>query len=486
MNDSTNLNSRLLAPNKAIQRCIALIDALGLDPWTHPVLLAISGGADSMAMALAFHYWWNAHAEKPHENSTRQSLLKPPFPLRAMVVDHGIRPNSASEARGVCSRLHALGLDASIATVGSSPPKGGVQAWARAQRYQLLADAAAPHDAVIVTAHHAGDQAETVQMRLSRGSGLTGLAGMQRLTHHGGVRLARPFLDLDQADLHACLNASGIAVVDDPSNHDDRFERVRVRKQQAVSGLAPDLLRLARASDGLNSRLHTALEAAMSGQMGLSPYGWGWIDHTAFTRLPETARHALLDRMIRSMATAPHPVERASIMRLDRSLLEQKDVTLGGCEWRHDHKSHDEKSGGAGGRILCLAEAERLPHPVAMDGLRPSCLFDGRWRIILPPGMKAVIEPMGAARFAAWRRKNPARFREIAAPARAFWRIPVIVSPEAGRINGVEALDGSHFAPQLKCNIVDFRDRDYGLSGMAFIGCRLISSSNSFKERLRP
>ena len=126
-------------------------------------------------------------------------------------------------------------------------PGTGLQKTARAARYRLLAEAAEKGGAgLILTAHTLDDQAETVLIRLSRGSGLTGLAAMQRMTVVPGqdaVSLVRPLLDLPKARLLATLKAAKVAFADDPSNRDPRFTRVRLR------GLMPKL-----AQEGLDAR----------------------------------------------------------------------------------------------------------------------------------------------------------------------------------------------------------------------------------------
>ena len=175
--------------------------------------LAVSGGPDSLGLLLL------ANAAYPGR-------------VRAATVDHGLRAESAAEAEfvaGLCVRLgvpHAI-LEAEMAETRN------LQAAARARRYALLGrwldESGLPF---LATAHHLDDQAETLVMRLLRGAGLSGLAGIRAATG----RIVRPLLGWRRAELAAIVAAAGIAPIDDPSNRDARFDRTRIRRQLAETG----------------------------------------------------------------------------------------------------------------------------------------------------------------------------------------------------------------------------------------------------------
>ena len=430
MNASPSLKPPQAARNSALEACIDRIDGLGLDPENDSLLLAVSGGPDSMAMAHAFEAWRRCRA--------------PSIRMDALIVDHGLRPGSDTEAGMVKEWLKDRGIGASVAGIGETPPRRGTQAWARLHRYRLLAREAAPRDAVVATAHHAGDQAETVLMRVRRGSGLAGLSGMARHSSMNGMRLCRPFLDLDPGTLRASLDGSGIPTVDDPSNSDGRFERVRVRGELAESGAAPLLCRLADAASRLKGALLDGVRAAMAGKAGLSASGHCWVDRDAFAALPDTAAAGLLSLMVRAMATARYPVSGEALARLAVAIRQGRETTLGGCEWR-------VSAADGGERVVCLAEAERLPPAIGpVDGFH---LFDRRWQVFAPGEFRARVEAIGAERFAALRRAHPAWEPPRGVPARAFWRIPVLVRGPGGRSgtprNGTVALDDSTLVPHV-------------------------------------
>jgi len=210
-----------------------------------PVLvLAVSGGPDSTALMLLAARW-------------RQSFARGPT-LTAVTVDHGLRPESKNEARAVAKLARKLGIAHRTLRWTGKKPSTGLQEAARAVRYKLLAGAAKRAGAaVIVTAHTLDDQAETVLIRLTRGSGLTGLAGMRRSRAIFGagksLTLLRPLLTIPKSRLIATLRAENIPFAHDPSNADPRFTRARLR------GLMPKL-----AEEGLDARRLALLAGRMA------------------------------------------------------------------------------------------------------------------------------------------------------------------------------------------------------------------------------
>jgi tRNA(Ile)-lysidine synthase len=178
----------------------------------------------------------------------RKSLKRGPT-LSAVTVDHGLRKKSKAEATAVAKLARKLGVTHRIVRWTGSKPKTGLPQAARQARYRLLSQTARQVGAAhILTAHTLDDQAETVLIRLLRGSGITGLAGMARMTTvpengEGEIKLVRPLLDIAKARLIATLKAEKIPFADDPTNRDPRFTRARLR------GLMPLL-----AQEGLDAR----------------------------------------------------------------------------------------------------------------------------------------------------------------------------------------------------------------------------------------
>jgi len=262
------------------------------------LLLAVSGGPDSTALMVLAARWRKARKNGPA--------------LIAVTVDHGLRKESAAEARAVAKLARQLGIQHRTLRWTGAKPKTGLPRAARVARYRLLAAAARKAGApAILTAHTLDDQAETVLIRMSRGSGLTGLAGMQRVSALPGdaggrgepPRLVRPFLDIPKARLIATLKAAKVPFAEDPTNRDPRFTRARLRGLMpilAAEGLDAARLallarRLARAEAALAAAAAAALcqLAAKPGERGILAF-----DRSGFLALPGEIAQRVLGRAI--------------------------------------------------------------------------------------------------------------------------------------------------------------------------------------------
>lgn len=202
--------------------------------------IAVSGGPDSLGLLLL------AHAALPGR-------------VEAATVDHGLRAGSADEAAEVARICADLDIPHATLTVEVAP--GNVQAEARLARYAALAGWAGERGiAAIATAHHADDQAETLLMRLNRASGVAGLAGARERGRVPGtdLPLLRPVLGWRRAELGAVVEAVGLVAAQDPSNANDRFDRVRIRKALAdadwldVAAIAESAAHIAEADAALD------------------------------------------------------------------------------------------------------------------------------------------------------------------------------------------------------------------------------------------
>ena len=178
-----------------------------------PLLLAVSGGADSMAMLALAH------------------AAALPGGIAVATVDHRLRADAAAEAGLVADYSATLGVPHVTLTPADRIAGASIQAQARAARYALLADHARHIGAAaIATAHHVDDQAETFLMRAGRGSGLSGLGGVRTTTEINDSRIVRPLLDWRRAELRAIVRGRDIPFVDDPSNRDPAHDRTRYRQ----------------------------------------------------------------------------------------------------------------------------------------------------------------------------------------------------------------------------------------------------------------
>lgn len=348
-----------------------------LGPFVFPIAIACSGGPDSLALTWLAHRWAGGRA-------------------LALIVDHGLRAESAAEARSVAAQLAEQGIAARVLTL-VLPAGPGLQERARAARRSALLDACHAAGAThLLLGHHARDQAETLAFRALRGSGARGLAGMAPLSVAAEALLLRPLLDMPPARLAATCAAAGLRPVTDPSNADLRFTRARLRQVgdlEAVLAAAPAFAaRRARAEAALATRAATCLR--------LLPEGCAFLDHAALGR-DATAR-ALLGALVRMVGGRAHAPPPAAVARM----LAAGQGSLGGAVWR-------------GGWL-----AREAPGPPMPAG--PGTLWDGRFR--LPRGMAAGDGEVRALGPAAAARLRP-RHRPV--PSLALAALPVIRGGDA-------------------------------------------------------
>lgn len=276
------------------------------------LLLAVSGGPDSIALMVLAARWRKALSRKPN--------------LIVATVDHGLRAESKREAADVAKLAGKLGLTHRTLRWTGAKPKTGLPQAARLARYALLAGAARKAGAAhILTAHTLDDQAETVLIRMSRGSGLTGLAAMARESNvpgSGTIKLVRPLLDIPKARLIATLRAEKIPFADDPSNRDPRFTRARLRglmPQLAEEGLdARRLSQLARRLKRADAAIEAAVDRAhteLTADLGAP----GAYDAGGYARLPAEIGLRLLGRAIASLGDEG-PVELGKLEALKEAL----------------------------------------------------------------------------------------------------------------------------------------------------------------------
>lgn len=282
-------------------------DLAALWPGEGLLGVAVSGGPDSLALLL---------------------LAQAAFPGRiaAATVDHGLRPANATEAAMVAELCDRIGVP--HATLPVTLAEGNVQAEARTARYAALAQwMTAGGIAALTTAHHADDQAETLLLRLNRGSGVAGLAGVRARGTVPGTRLPliRPLLGWRRAELGAMVVEAGLKAADDPSNRDDRFDRVRIRKALAgadwmdVPALAASAAHLADGDAALD------WAAAREWQECVSPAPLGLVYR------PQAPRAVALRVLTRIVTELDGEAPRGSaVARLFDSLVARQPASIGG------------------------------------------------------------------------------------------------------------------------------------------------------------
>ena len=271
------------------------------------LLLAVSGGPDSTALLFLAARW------------RKKSKAK----LTAVTVDHGLRKEAKSEAAAVGRLARKLGVPHRVVKWTGKKPKSGIQQAARTARYALLAAAAKKAGAShIVTAHTLDDQAETVLMRMARGSGIGGLGGIARKSRLEGLTLVRPLLDVPKTRLIATCKSAKFRFADDPSNFDPKFTRARLRPLMAVlaaEGL--DARRLSALARRLR-RADAAIEAVAERAAAQWPETEGAtvIPAAGFVSLPAEVALRLLGRSV-SRHASEGPVELGKLEALMAAVL---------------------------------------------------------------------------------------------------------------------------------------------------------------------
>jgi tRNA(Ile)-lysidine synthase len=389
-----------------------------------PMAVAVSGGADSMAL---MHIAQRALELVP---PLLKSMAPPGRPrLMVLTVDHGLRSGSAEDAAWVASQAEAAGLPCRILRWDGEKPTQGIQAAARAARYRLmhtaLIEEAKRYDRLerlLLTAHHYEDQAETFLMRLARGSGLDGLSAMQTVAlittppapegaYGAQLELHRPLLDLPKSRLVATLREAGLTWRQDPSNDRDDFERVRVRKALAAlselgissESIARSAARLSRARSAIMRQTAEAVRAHVDWHDGQ----FGAISVEILNDLPEEIAIRVLKQLIGAYGgEAPDPrlSEIEALAERIRATTDRawpaRAATLGGCrlDWRPDS---DLRVWREAGRVT-------LPALQIQPGTK-SAVWDRRFEISASDDLGGGVEvrALGAAGWKALRSELP-------------------------------------------------------------------------------
>ncbi len=281
------------------------------------VVVGVSGGADSMALALLTHEWCRTQGGQ----------------MIAATVDHGLRSESLDEAKWVGQELGKYGIKHVILPWIGDKPAGGVQEQARNARYDIL-DAFMETNGIfhLLIAHHAGDQEETIAMRAARGVGKLGQAGMSARRYLRNGRILRPLLSVPKGDLKATLMSRGQAWIEDPSNINEKFERVRVRSAiAAADAQATDVSRVANTRNELEAEIGDLLARSVT----LHANGVALIDRNIFlaSAAPTDGAIYTLGQVLRTVGGSGYmpALDQLSdaLVRLTNNATAR--ISLGGC-----------------------------------------------------------------------------------------------------------------------------------------------------------
>ncbi len=403
-NNATNAAERsLLGDNPLASLDVAafavLMAACGpFEPRPH-IAVAVSGGADSLALMHLLNRWVRDREGK----------------LTALTVDHELRRESAGEADQVSSWAAEAGIAHHILRWSGDKPETGLAAAARAARYDLVSTwcrlAGILH---LATAHQLDDQRETAAMRQARGGASEmGLAGMSLISVLNGVRLLRPLLPVPGGALRHFLARAGLAWIEDPSNRDLRFERIRWR--QGIEGSLPSAANIARWS-AQRAKDEWSVADLFVRSADIKMAGHICVDLEPWRHVPERIAVAGLGRLIRLAAGAHYPPAQIPLARvLGDWLSGPRVMSLGGAllsHWR-------------GQGIICR-EAAGVTQELRCNGL-----WDGRFAVKFAPDM--TVKALGEAGVAEIGQSGYAQSSNRDIPAVARPALPA-VRDSAGRL----------------------------------------------------
>ena len=278
------------------------------------VAAAVSGGADSMSLALLAKDWIGSMGGR----------------LYALTVDHRLRTESAAEARQVGQWLAAHGIAHHVLQWTGERPSSGLQEAARQARYRLLENWCEERGILhLLVGHHADDQAETIEMRRDAGSGARGLSGMAAVTERRSLRILRPLLKVRRAAIRTFLDTRGQEWIEDPSNRDPRFARARLRRADRAKvdfRLADRAAESRRAMEREVAQLCCACAAVF-------PSGYATLDPGVLELAPPESVKRVLAAVISAVGGRPYPPRSARLDRLSAAVTGglTRARTLAGC-----------------------------------------------------------------------------------------------------------------------------------------------------------
>jgi tRNA(Ile)-lysidine synthase len=340
------------------------------------IAAGVSGGADSMALALLAHAWARQHGGS----------------LQALVVDHGLRGESGREATQTVARLGERGISAKILVIQGLGTGPGLAERARHARFAALQAACTEAGILhLLLGHHAGDQAETLQIRALGNSGPVGMAGMAPLVETTSLRLLRPLLAVPPAHLRTMLTSAGLGWFEDPSNVDAAALRPRLRllrgDSEGSSSATAALVAASVASGRLRAEQERRVATALAECVALWPEGFAMLSG-------QPIEPPVLAALLQTIAGAPFPPATRAVSALAAA---PRPTTLAGVRL--------VPAGRLGTGLLVVREPAAMASPVHAQ---PGAVWDGRFRLNAKARLPsdATLGPLAddAARF---RRLSP-------------------------------------------------------------------------------
>ena len=421
-----NLQPLSLMPSDALQtETGAAITALSEDEFakilhnvgmfeSNPdVAVGCSGGADSLALTLLLANWVarrNGH-------------------LTALIVDHGLRSGSADEANQVKNWLAERSVDCEVLCANLLPETSSLQEAARLARYDLMGEWCVRQGVLhLFIAHHGEDQAETLLMNLVRGSGVDGLAGMATISERPQFRVLRPLLGISKARLERTLGECGQKFIEDPSNKNRKFKRVRIREVLPVlareGATVGRLIMTAHRMSNARKVLEDTSIRLLAGAAEIYPEGYARLDFARWSAAPAEISRRSLGRVVMCVGGKLYPPRSERLMRCYVALTTRSKTpiarTLGGCRVIK-----------RGPSIYICCEVLRIPESVTV---LPNQRWNGRF----------LVSNLGA--------KESVKVRSLGAKSVKFlqgYRAAKIPATVRHALPTILGLDGEAFVPQL-------------------------------------
>lgn len=381
-------NATTSLPASFSESFASAMEVLGAAPR---LAVAVSGGSDSIALALLTNAWARERGGK----------------ITALTVDHRLRPESSAEALQVSTWMAAEGIPHETLVWNGPKPTTNLQAAAREARYKLLTTWCQRNSVRhLALGHHRDDQAETFLLRLARGSGPSGLAAMGPATERNGIRLLRPLLGMSRAALQELVRRTGHPWLNDPTNYQRRFARVRARTATAsLPDLAGAATIRARARAGIEALSDELLHKLATWRAA----GFCLLDPNILAGAPPQIAAAAIARVLMVVGGRTLPPGQSALARLVERASRHKGGTLHGVRLALEANT-----------LLVVREARNLPRLALPPGA--TGVWDGRFLVKNQSNRGVIVAALGDD---GWSQVRAVAQRSLPVPVRgtlpAFW-----------------------------------------------------------------